>query len=130
MDKQNDQTPTQPQKVDSYNDPNDHLANQNNIHNHMDNTIPQDQAEHNLQHANIPEEAIRMIKRNKQIMYKQMLLDIDNINMNVQQRLATEQMTPRFIRQLQFIRKHLFRLRNRQVGLEDKLRKISTISSQ
>jgi hypothetical protein len=93
----------------------------------MDNTIPQDQAEHNLQHADIPEEAIRMIKRNKQIMYEQTLLDIDNINMNVQQRLATEQMTPRFIRQLQFIRKHLFRLRNRQVGLEDKLRKISTI---
>ena len=68
-----------------------------------------------------------MIKRSKQIMYEQTLLDIDNMNMNVQQRLATEQMTPRFIRQLQFIRKHLFRLRNRQVGLEDKLQKISTI---
>ena len=63
----------------------------------------------------------------KREMYEQTLLDIENINMNLQQRLATERMTPLFERQLQSIRDHLVRLRKRQVGLEDKLKHISTI---
>ena len=63
----------------------------------------------------------------KKEMYEQTLIDIENININLKHRLTTERITPHFAKQLELIKKHLLRLRKRQVGLEDKLRTISTI---
>ena len=67
INRQHNQTPTQTenshQQVDASN------TNQNNIQTHTDTIIQQDTLEHSLRYADIPEEALRMIQRNKQISF-------------------------------------------------------------
>merc|ERR1712008_108445 len=59
-------------------------------------------------------------------MYEQIILHIETIDLQTRQKVETEAMTPRLVRQKQ-TKKQLLRLRSQQLSLEKKLRKISAI---
>ena len=60
-------------------------------------------------------------------MYEQIILHIETIDLQTRQKVETEAMTPRLVRQLKQTKKQLLRLRSQQLSLEKRLRKISAI---
>ena len=60
-------------------------------------------------------------------MYEQTILNIETIDLQTQHRVATEQITPQLLKQLKQTKQHLLKLRNQQLKLEKKLRKLSAI---
>lgn len=60
-------------------------------------------------------------------LYDHLTLNIDQIHIQIQQKINTEQMTPNTKQQLKQFKDHLQKLRLRQITLGKKLKKLSTI---